>query len=412
MSFQIQRQIGSTLIRFGVAPDRNGPDSDQPLWSTGPDGQYRPLSPTPLFYREESDDLSLAREGHHHSGRWSGLRGLPIVSIVTISVGVVLILLGVLVLLLRNDAIGWIEVVLGVIIIVVPWLLSARKRRQARADALRREEERAAEEERRRELIGDYVHHLEQISFEADTEELERIREERTSREIPPEALLPVARDAVHRAGFGAIAAGRSAGEVGSVIARIGDAVGLGGEEIRQARLYLYQKLVWHLLADSRCDRAHRERLEELARGLDLTPDELERERNAVDQLERVKGLKRSALPEVRWKGDLRFQEVCHHSTPAATLDAPRRWGSVRSSDSKPADLVVSSRRILYPQGKLSIPLDQIYEIAIDADRNELVVTRGGRKPALHHFVLEDPIFTAGIIEAARQAPRKPAGLL
>ncbi|MGA7614783.1 MAG: hypothetical protein WBX15_06315, partial [Thermoanaerobaculia bacterium] len=312
-----------------------------------------------------------------------------------------------------------IEVVIGIAIIVTPFVVTAKQRRDERIERERLEAERAETERRNREIIGSFAAKLERLGNGESPRDLEEIRNERRSRDIPYDAVAPMARAAVLRIGFRELAAypGRGAKVIAERVDAAADAVGLTSDDATALRNELYRTALWHLIADGRLDVPERHALDQLGKALRIDPGAVELEARAADEFQRIVALLENGAPETKVPFKMRLRETCHHHGPATRMRNQkerisengkrrrvRRW--------KPAgecDLWVTSRRLILNGAKHEeLALDEVDDLELDADQNLLtVVTADPNKRAT--LSTEEPMYTATLIELLAHRARRIA---
>lgn len=408
MNFNVVRTIGATRFRFGVAMDRNGHSDTTNEWSTGPSGEYHRRTEKGLFYTEDGTDATASLQETGAARRWGGLRLSPLI-IGALAAGSIFVLFGLLNIARKNTGGGILLLILGLIAIVAPWVATQKQRREARLERERLQQERASEEERMRQAVGELSRDIEAIGPDSTDDQIDRLRRARAARNIPYEAIAPFGIAAVLRTGFGMIAEGRTLEETANRMRLIGDAVALTVDDQRDALTQLYQIVVWHLLADDRMNAAQEAQLDKIRIAFDLDDDAIAIETSSMRQFEALESVRPKEVPVAKCELELKFQEACHHATRASSVQV--RGG--REERSTEGELFITSRRVFLGGEKdVEIPLGRIYELNVDADHGRLTILEGGKKSRPWHFILADPIYTAGVIRAAAATPRKPAGLV
>jgi hypothetical protein len=410
MIFYVRKMLPSGLVRFGVAERAaEVPASGSEMFSTGPAGEYLRRSQGGLYFAEERGEAPAQLM----PSEWSIRRrsSLSIGAKILIGVGALILLLGILLLANKGDPIAWIEIVLGLAMIGTPIVRTARLRRELRAQAERERVEREETEKRNREIVGEFAQLLEALRSDHGPAALQRVRAARQGRDIPYQAVAPMARQTARLVGFEILSgfptldADGVAREMESML----DAIGLQDEDRRLVQRHLWQKLVWHLLADDRMGDGHREPLERLRKALNIEPAEIQKDGEAIRQFSYLRGLTVPNLPRVDSPVPLKFQEVCHHRTRGELLKMGRR-GQWHSSGER--TVVVTSRRVVVANQKLiDLRFEEIFELEVDADLNLLTIVTGDQDK-IHTVRISDPIYTAGVIAIASKTPRKPKGLV
>ena len=409
--FYVRKTLPSGPVRFGVAQRRTEPLTDSRL-STGPRGEYLRRGAQGLFYsevpHEEMKDATGQADERHHGFNFAPL------AIARMVVGLTLIIFGLLVVIGRNDAIGYIELVIGASLIVVPPIRNWKRERQHR-EAMRLDREaRAAEEARRREMVGSFAERLHSLRERHDAPALAAVRAERESKDIPYEAIATLARRMVVDTGFEAVATthDRGAEAVGREIDDVARAVGLSPDDLLAAKQEIYQRLLWHLLADDRLGDQQAATMLSMERSFGLTEAQTAMDHATTRELRSLAILTANSLPSRTCTPNLRFQEVCHHESagtllrPASRLQRSKKWETI-----SPCTISITSKRIIITaKSTTSIPLGRVFDLEVDKDQDVLIIGSEGKK---RHFLrLTDPIITAGVIEAAAARPIKPQGLV
>lgn len=405
MHFYVRRTIGPTRIRFGVNvldPLETGGDGDG-FWSTGGAGEFRRHGAPGLYYTESEATGPAAIEAQRDERKLFDFRAFPTWMLGLMAGGMLFFVIGLLVVF-RKGPQGWIEVILGAGMIAAPFIITAKQRRDARIAAEKERLARAEEEERRRKIVGEFAAQVERLHADVSDQELENIRKTRTKREIPLEAFAHLADAALLRIGFALLVErGLPPGEVSVRLKHVAKALGLPDEHVAELRTQIYQKLVWQLLADRRLTPEHRARLDEIRRGIGVN-GAAEREASAMAQFEKVESLDPRKPPKLLENPSVRPIERGIHETPATIL---------RGKNEEPGSLLITSRRVaLRGKKEVEIPVDYIFDIEVDADRNLLRIVANDRKEKVHEVVLDDPIYAAALVQIAAAMPKKPGGLV
>ena len=431
MSFYIRTSFTNGGIRFGVTPragaaKASAQSSNQPLnqgspFSTGPDGEYRREGISGLFFADEKAAVGNTAPKSGFKGKFLQL-GLTRAHHVMLAVGALLLLLGTTVLLRGKTGPGVVELILGAGLIATPFILSAKKRAELKAQEERDRAEREAQEARNREMVGAFASRLQTLRERNDPATLEAIRKERIERNIPYDAVASMARDAVTRLAFRTLSRFESLGATGlaaEIDAAIA-AVGLSEVDSRELKLDFYRRLVWHLLADDRLTDAREKTLLAIKNALSLTDADASRELSAIADFRRLRGISHLSLPHTPCTIPLKFQEVCYHQTSGNAVKQKIEKikspdGSVRKAlrgvDQEPLDLFITSKRlVLGGKHGSEIPQSKIYDLELDADTNILTIGTDERKNPIQVRVA-DPIYTAALLDMMSSVGRKEAVL-
>lgn len=323
--------------------------------------------------------------------------------------GAVLVAWGLIVLLVAPHPIVLILILPGLAMIITPIWKSMKLRRELREKAERERAEREETERHNREMVGEFAAVLENYQKNHGPGSAERVRRSREGREIPYDAVAGMARETVQRIGFDAVSRFEKSGAaaVAREIDEAASAVGLNQADAALVKRQIYQRLVWHLLADDHFgERAARE-LDAFRRALAISDEEATVESESATQFGFLRGMRVGALPNVDSPVPLKFQEVCHHRSRGQGRK-PGRKGSWKSMGDR--YLTVTSRRIVLSNGKqIDIPYEELRNVEADADARTLTLETVDET---HTLAIPDPIYTAGVISVAAETRRKPKGLV
>src|SRR6185369_493558 len=122
MTFFVTKSLATGPIRFGVSPRRNlEAIDDDPALSTGPDGGFVRMRKESFFFSDSRNVSSASAIPRRHAEQTyiDQVLGLPKPLLALIPVGAVFLLLGFAVLFTKG-AQGWVEIIFGIGMIVVP----------------------------------------------------------------------------------------------------------------------------------------------------------------------------------------------------------------------------------------------------------------------------------------------------
>lgn len=419
MSFFVRRSLGAGAIRFGVAERVADPGEGSEGLSTGPEGEYLRHRGGGLFFTdnprligETSPTATLHRRNES---------ALKIADWASMAWGAFLVFIGIMMLIRKGYWTGYVEILLGILFIALPFILSAKRRRDLRQRLQKERLEREAEEKRIREVAGAWIGRVEKLRTADDAALLGEIASTR-AKDVPYSKLRLAARAAVQRVGFDALARGLKPTEIAAAIDRAADATGLEADDRREVKRLIVLKAWWHLLADDRMTLARRQRLEDLASRLGLGDEDLAVEQRSADQFVRLGGIAPATLPRVECPIRLRPLEHCillgraRITSPkirkVRESDGTRRAEEVWEPRSEET-LVLTNQRLLIGRGKGGeIDVKSVYDLEVDADRGIVTIVEGGSRRRVHHLATEEPIVLAGLIQMAQHAPLKPKGLV
>lgn len=430
MAFYIRRSLGTGPIRFAVEERSESGLGTGQGFSTGPDGEFLRIGAAGLYLSEERPVDPLAGIADQVPEKGSVLSYLKpegeslrtFLPLISMGLGVVLIVLGIGVVVRNQDAIGYVEIAVGLIMLIGPVAFSYNHIRAARARERAERAEREARQARNREVVGEFASQLETLPDHHDPKALERLKRDREGREIPYEAVSAYARHATTRTAFRILARIDEMGPEGVAreIETVSDAVGLNDEDGAQVRTEVYQTVVWHLLADDRMTDERKQQVEELGRALRVEELVTERERSAIEDLESLRGISGANLPSADTPIPLRFQEECLHATSGSFVKrvfekVKTPAGKVRRArwaPTKETHVVTTAKRlILGMKSETVIQFPEIFGMEVDGDEGVLELTVRDRKQP-YVIALPDPIRTARVIDIASTLPAKPKGLI
>jgi hypothetical protein len=430
LSVYIRKSLALGPIRFGVTTRHGGtlPPADlERGFSTGPNGEYRRLGKGSMFFADsrglgkgifappKPEDRSLLEALRPEDAKGWGRIALMVL-------GLFLVLIGLLVTI-RLGKQGLIEIVLGLGIIATPVVTTWKKLQVLRAAAAKERAEIEAIEARNRAMVGELATAIALLETSHDDATLAEIRRVRSGKDVPYEAFSPLAKTAVLRVGFQLLTGATPAGPapLAQTMDRISDTVGLTPEDKHAVKLYLYQTVLWHLLADDRLTDAREERLHELRAALALQPQELERDEAAVAEFRRLRGVDTQNLPQYDCDLPLQFQELCYHKTSGSAMK--QKFETVKSAaglkrreerweQERPCDVFVTNKRLQLESKKpAQVPLPRIYDVEVDYDANVVGVTTGLDPKKPFYLSLPDPIYTAAVLDIASALAADPTRL-
>lgn len=423
MTFYIRKALPHGRIRFGVSPRSTIAEIDSaPELSTGGRGEFLRKRMSGFFFADNraSVDAPVMPEK-------SGIGATPFLKSVVdgtkrgwvflgmMVFGALMILLGVAVVA-RKGPQGWIQVILGLILIAVPIILTAQARRriheQEEKDRVAREEE----EKRHRALLSSYTTALERLRQNPGRNTLEAATREHEKLTLAYEVWCGYARRTALDIAFEALGkqGTANASEVGALITRVSRAVGLAPSDELGVRLDLYRTVVWHLLADDRLGEAQGAELRRLREGLELSDSDIPVEARLIEEFAMLRGITKNNLPkEPSANLALGFHEYCLHAARGSTLR--KVWERVNGrplAKLVPAEscmVYVTNRRVVVAGKKKNeeILLGKIDDVEVDVDPNVLTI-RTAKTLRDVELQLEDPIYTAALLDMATTLDERP----
>lgn len=411
MTFYVQKSLAHGPIRFGVTPRVTADQIDgEAGLSTGASGEFLRRRTQGFFFADTRPigapilpaAPSISRTPFWQSLRGDGPKGLGFLALMIF--GAMFVLLGFAVLAKKGPA-GWVEVILGAIMIGVPIALTAQKRKQIREQEEKERAEREERERRHRAALESYTAALKQLRENPNDETLAAAAREREALEVPYEIWSPLAKRTVLQMGFEMLGRLGAAGakQAADLMARAGDAAGLTEPDKIETKLDLYRVFVWHLLADDRLGRAQSQQLSMMRGGFAISDADVPAETQFVEEFRRLQGVTRENLPRMQCTMQMRFREYCVHATRGILLSEK---GVAKGTGS----LFVTNRRVYIDVKKpIEIELMQIDDLEVDIDRNLLTIKAAiPKKPVVMR--VEQPVFTAALIDLATTIDERPKG--
>ncbi len=425
MTFYIRKALPNGRIRFGVSPRSPLAEIDpSPDLSTGGRGEFLRKRLSGFYFADNR--LSVLAPQLLEKG---GIRATPFLKSVFDGTrrgwlflgltlfGTLLVLLG-LAVVARKGVQGWIEVILGAILITVPLVLTAQTRRRIHEQEERERTAREEEEKRHRALLSSYTTALERLRQNPGRNTLEAATHERDKLTLPYDVWSPYARRTALEIAFEAL--GRltpaKSEELGALVTHVTSAVGLAPADGLGVKLDLYRTAVWHLLADDRLGETQADELRKLRDGLAIGENDIPFEARVIDEFARLRGITKLNLPK-QTCADLRlgFHEHCLHASRGSVLR--KVWERVHGKPiakfvpAEPCTIFVTNRRIVVAGKKgREIPLGKIDDVEVDADQNVLTI-HTARTLADSDVQVEDPIYTAALLDLATTLDERPHGL-
>ena len=402
MTYYVQKTLALGPIRFGVSVRRPlDVVDDDPALSTGPKGEFIRRRDDGFFFGDTTrvadptlrPSPSISQTPFLSSLRPDGTpRGYSFLAMTI--VGLLFMLLGVAVLA-RKGPQGWIEVILGAVLIAIPIALTAQRRKQIREQEERDRAEREALEKRNRELLAWYVkalHHL--VEGNRTDAALEALRGERETLTLPYELWAPPARRMMLQIGFDELAT-RGIAEssaIADLLRKACHAAGLTPEDITGVTHDLYTTVFWHLLADDRLGHIQQTQLDTLRDGLGISDSDTPLEVLSAAQFRDLCGISTGNLPRANYPIQLGFQEYCIHQAP---LDN--------------GAIVITNRRLIVDEKKRTeVVLPKVLDVVVDVDSSIVTVKTDAKNPL--QLRLGYPIFTAAMIDLAASLDERPRG--
>jgi hypothetical protein len=427
VTFYVSKSLALGPIRFGVAPRQEFDRvDDDPTLSTGALGEFL-RKRTTGFYFADTKRIGAPQVPVTRSVNSTSLlstlkpdgtaRGWGFLAMMLF--GCVLIFGGIAVLRNPekiNKAAGWVEIILGLAMIATPIVVNWKKRQAMLAQEEKERAEREERERRHREMLAAYTAALEAMRKDPSEANLALVARERAALDLPYDIWAPLARHSVLVIGFQALhrVGPARAREVHELMTHAASAAGLNAADETAVKLDLYRALVWHLLADDREGATQLEQLTRFRKGFDIWDRDVPLESKAVEEFNRLRGITAKSLPRQQCPRKLGFHEYCILSTRGVMMKNERESRKSKATRWVPRETVsiyVTNKRVLFDAGRKSnvIELPKIDDVEVDMDSNVLTITTGGGvKPVT--LQVDDPIYTAALIDIATSIDERPKG--
>ena len=398
MTFYVEKKLALGPISFGLSPGRgaSAPDDD-PSLSTGCAGEFVRRRSEGFFFGGQdrfSGPTLPPTPGIGSKPFWESLKGDSAARTygfyTLLLVGAIIFLLGILVIA-RKGPQGWVEVFLGAAVIALPIVLTAQQRRRIREEEERERTEREAQEKRNREMLAAYTTALDRAQSERSDEAFGHLDRERQTLTLPVEVWAPSARRAILLIAFDELSkrGASAAADVAKIIDRACRSAGISIEDAVRIRTDVYSTVVWHLLADDRLGPVQAREVAAIREALgaqDATAA-------VVQQFQRLRGLTPQTLPRTRCSTRVGFQEYCVYETATDQ-------GTLH---------VTNKNMILDGRKRIEIPIAHAFDVVVNADDSVVSVKTDNPKRPLR-LKVEQPVYTAGMLDLAASIDERPRG--
>ncbi len=404
MSFTVQKSLGNSLFRFAVARRRELKSIDHDTgMSTGPSGEFIRHRPE-IFYSADlrairSPELPPPRTLSGTSFLSSLADGTPrsYVHLGLMAFGALLLVLGLMVLS-KGSAGGWVWIILGLILIGIPIVTTALKRRVVLLAEERKRREHEERDARNRELLDAYTAALERLRDDPSDETLAQVLAENEKLDLPYAVWADTAIGTVLYVGFstlGRVGPERAA-EVAALMDRSSDAAGLIAEDARAVKQALYSTILWHFLADDRLGAEQLKIVRAVQAGFGIQPDEVPIDTSSESQFERLRGVDHRNAPKCNATIPLNLNEWCMYNTP------------IRLRDGTETNAYVTNTRFIVEGAKqLDVPVPKIDDVTVDADQLFVTVRASDLKRAIE-LTVSEPIYLAAMLDLATRLDDRP----
>lgn len=407
MSFIVQKNLGNSFFRFAVGRRRDLRSiDDDPELSTGSNGEFIRHRPE-IFYAADVRSIrspevpkprSVASQPFWQSVADGTQRGRMMLGM--IAFGALLLLFGFAVLSSKGPA-GWFWILVGLVLIGVPIVTAAQKRRVVRQHEARIQKEREERDARNRELLSAYTAALEQLRENPNDEALLRVQRENEKLDLPYSIWADTAIGTVLYVGFSTLAkvgASRAA-EIAALMDRASDAAGLIAEDALAVKQAVYSTILWHFLADDRLGDTQSKIVRAIQEGFRIRAEDVPIDTSSEAQFIRLRGIDHRNAPRCETSMPLGLHEYCMYTAEI------RPMGSQATTN-----LFITNKRVVVEGHKhLEVRVPTIDDIVVDADANRVTIRASGLKTPID-FTAGEPIYLGAMADLATRLDDRPKG--
>jgi hypothetical protein len=404
MSFYVEKKLATGSFRFIVARRRELTSiDDNPEMSTGASGEFV-RHRDEMFYVADHRPIRKPELPQPRSIAttpfWTSLvdgtpKGWGYLAMIV--AGFLLLLLGFSVVISKGPQ-GWMLVILGLALIVVPLGLTANHRRVIHGAEERRRSERAERDKRDRALLAAYSATLDQMRDDPSNETLEAVRREREKLDLPYSIWGDAACSSVLQVGFGLLArvGPDRANEVAALMDGASRAAGLVDEDAIAVKHAIYATVLWHYLADDRLGTAQLRVVRAVETGLGIAPDDVPVETSTEAQFERLRGIDHRNVPHAETSLPMQLREYA-----ILSVNAPVNGGAATT-------VHLTNKRLMIEGAKHhEIAVTTIDDIEVDADTS-LVTLRIIDVKAPIVLRVAEPVYFASLVSLATTLDERP----
>ncbi|HYI09866.1 MAG TPA: hypothetical protein VEK57_12450 [Thermoanaerobaculia bacterium] len=406
MSFTVQKSLGNSFFRFAVGRRREfrSIDNDAGL-STGSSGEFVRHRPE-IFYqadlrtihKPEIKPIRTTASTPFWSSVFDGTtRGYVFLGVMIF--GALFLLLGLANVANGNRA-GWVLVIFGLIIALVPIVITGQKRRSLQQLEERKHKEREERDKRNAELLGIYTTSLERLREDPSDEALATVLRENEKLDLPYAVWADAAIGTVLYVGFstlGKVGPERAA-DVAKLMDRASDAAGLIAEDAIGVKHALYSTILWHFLADDRLGEDQLRVIRSIQQGFGIDNEDVPSDTSAEAQFHRLRGVDHRNAPRcAETTVPLGMNEYCMYTA------------QVKPNEKDTTTLYVTSKRVILgtEKNRIELPVAKVDDILVDADRSRVTVRAAELKRPLD-FHAEEPIYLAAMVDLATRLDDRP----
>jgi len=403
VSFIVQKSLGNNFFRFAVGRRRELRSiDDNPELSTGSNGEFIRHRPE-IFYAADvrsirSPELppsrSLASQPFW-SSIFKGPNGRMMLGL--IAGGILLMLWGLAVLSKTSG--GVFLIILGLILLAIPIVTTAQKRRVVRQHDERIRKEREERDARNRELLSAYTTALEHLRDDPSDEALQHVLRENEKLDLPYSVWADTAIGTVLHVGFSTLAriGAGGAAEIAALMDRASDAAGLIAEDALAVKQAVYSTILWHFIADDRLGEKQLQVVRAIQEGFKIKPEDVPIDTSSEAQFIRLRGIDHRNAPRCETTIPLGLHEYCMYTAEI------RPTGGQSTTN-----IYITNKRVIVEGPKrVEVKVPTIDDILVDADASRITIQASGVKTPID-FVAGEPIYLGAMADLATRLDDRP----
>jgi hypothetical protein len=406
VSFIVQKSLGNSFFRFAVGRRRDLRSiDDNPELSTGSNGEFIRHRPE-IFYAADLRSIrspevpptrSLASQPFF-SSVFGGPNGKMMLGLT--AGGILFLLLG-LAVVASKGPVGAVWLILGLILLAIPVVITAQKRRVVRQHDELIRKEREERDARNRELLSAYTGALEHLRDDPTDEALQHVQRENEKLDLPYSVWADTAIGTVLHVGFstlGKLGADRAA-DIAALMDRASDAAGLIAEDALAVKQAVYSTILWHYLADDRLGDAQLKIVRAIQEGFRIQPEDVPIDTSSEGQFIHLRGIDHRNAPRCETTIALGLHEYCMYTAEI------RIAGGQNTTK-----IFITNKRVLVEGPKhVEVKVPTIDDILVDADASRVTIRASGVKTPID-FTAGEPIYLGAMADLATRLDDRPKG--
>jgi hypothetical protein len=312
--------------------------------------------------------------------------------------GILFLLIGLAVVASKGAA-GAVWLILGLILLAIPVVITAQKRRVVRQHDERIRKERDERDARNRELLSAYTAALEHLRDDPSDEALQHVLRENEKLDLPYSVWADTAIGTVLHVGFstlGRLGAERAA-DIAALMDRASDAAGLIAEDALAVKQAVYSTILWHFIADDRLGDTQLKIVRDIQEGFRIRPEDVPIDTSSEAQFIRLRGIDHRNAPRCETAVPLGLHEYCMYSAEI------RQMGSQNTTK-----VSITNKRLLIEGPKhFEVKVPTIDDILVDADASRVTIRASGMKTPID-FTAGEPIYLGAMADLATRLDDRP----